>query len=232
MAGWTKQQYDGAYSFLVQRRMGGRLATEPPIVTHYHKWAMRPYWLTAYSVLQPILQIPSSANVCVVGAGFGWGVEGIIQETGANVVGIDISDYVIGEQANTETAELRQLIIDAGLDPDSGRGAEILSFIDDGAPRANVVVLQEDANTNQSRNAIRQALGGNWPDVCIVEDLIDEATTDQEITAVNNALNLFAGTQRIIWICTADFPHRSFAQLQTLTGAEVINTSGTVHLVP
>jgi hypothetical protein len=69
-----------------------------------------------------------------------------------------------------------------------------------------VIVLQENAQTNTSRQAIRAALGNNWPDVCIVEDLIDAATTDAEITQVNNALNLFAGNQRVIYVTGKGYP--------------------------
>jgi hypothetical protein len=96
-----------------------------------------------------------------------------------------------------------------------------------------VIVLQEDAQTNTSRQAIRAALGNNWPDVCIVEDLIDAATTDAEITQVNNALNLFAGNQRrVIYVTGKGYPGRTLAQLQALTAAEVITRDGVTHLVP
>jgi hypothetical protein len=86
--------------------------------------------------------------------------------------------------------------------------------------------------TNQSRNAIRSALGNNWPSVVIFENIVDANTTDQEITAANNAANLFAGDQRVIWITGKGYPGRTLEQLQTLTGAEVITRDGQIHLVP
>jgi hypothetical protein len=36
--------------------------------------------------------------------------------------------------------------------------------------------------------------------------LIDAATTDAEITQVNNALNLFAGNQRVIYVTGKGYP--------------------------
>ena len=95
-------------------------------------------------------------------------------------------------------------------------------------PRSNVIILKEDASTNTSRQAIRAALG-NWPTVCILEDLIDETTTDQEITFVQNAMDNFAGTQRVIWVFNGNTT-RTMQDLQTLTGAEVISTNGARHL--
>lgn len=234
MAGYTKEEYDNLYSFRVERYMPNGfldMGVRPEFRCHYHKFFMKPILATMWSRLQPILQIQSTDYVAVVGAGFGWGVEAVIAESGATVVGIDISDYIVTEQSNTETAELRALITANGLDPDTGRGAEILAFIDDGQPRSNVVVLQEDMQTNQSRNAIRAALGNNNPTVVVFEDLVDDTVTDQEITAANNYANLWAGQQRIIWIYRPK-PGRTPQELQTLTGSEVITPDGSLHLVP
>lgn len=233
MAGYTKEEYDNLYSFRVERYLGGfpvaDIGVRPEFRCHYHKAMMKPVLATMWANIQPVLQIQSTDYVAIVGAGFGWGVEAAIAETGATIVGVDISDYIATEQGNTETAELRALITANGLDPDTGRGAEILAFLDDGQPRSNVVVLQEDMQTNQSRNAIRSALGNNNPTVVVFEDLVDDTTTDQEITAANNYANLWAGQQRIIWIYRGT-PLRSLQDLQTLTGSEVITPDGQTHL--
>jgi len=191
---------------------------------------MSPILAQRWTAMAPVLAISPSELCLIVGAGFGWGVEAFVSETGCTTVGIDISDYIDAEKSNTEEAEIRAEITAAGLDPDSGQGAVILAAVCDFQPRTNVIVLKEDASTNTSRQAIRSALGG-WPTVCILEDIIDETTTDQEITQVNNAMTLFAGNQRVIWVFNGN-PSRSMQDLQTLTGAEVIATDGSVHLVP
>lgn len=228
MAGYTKADYDSLYQFRVSRYFGGDPPGGQPIWINYHKYSMAPILSRRWSLCAPILSIDPSELVLVVGCGFGWGVEAFIAETGCTTVGVDISDYIEAEKGNTEEAEVRSAIIAAGYDPDSGHGATVLAGVTDDQPRSNVIILKQDAQTNQSRNAIRQALGG-WPTVCIVEDLIDETTTDQEIIQINNALNLFAGSQRVIWM-TDGQSGRSQQELQTLTSAEVIGTSGVPYL--
>jgi hypothetical protein len=159
-----------------------------------------------WDTLQPILQIQPTEYVLVVGAGFGWGVEYLASLTGATCVGIDVSDHIQAQQGTDEETEIDEAITAAGLDPATGRGAAIKAYVYDAQPRSNVIVLNEDMQTNQSRN--------------------------QEITQVNNALNLFAGDQRVIWITGKGYPGRTLEQLQTLTGAEVITRDGQIHLVP
>jgi hypothetical protein len=231
MAGYTKEQYEEQYKFRVCRYFGGMQPGEQPIYIHYHRYSMKPILEQRWAACAPVLNIASSELVLIVGAGFGWGVEAFIAETGCATVGIDISDYIDAEKTNTEEAEIRQHIINAGFDPDTGKGAAILNGVCDFQPRTNVIVLKEDAQTNQSRNAIRSALGG-WPTVCIVEDLVDSSTTDQEITQVQNALTLFAGEQRVIWMHSGSLESRTHQDLQTLTGAEVISPDGSIYLVP
>lgn len=189
---------------------------------------MGPVWQQRWAAMAPVLNIASTELVLIVGAGFGWGVDAFIAQTGCTTIGIDISDYIDAEKVNTEEAEIRAAIIAAGHDPDSGHGAAVLAGTCDFAPRSNVIILKEDASTNTSRQAIRAALG-NWPSVCILEDLIDETTTDGEITLVNNAMNNFAGTQRVIWVFNGNAV-RSMQDLQTLTGSEVISTDGLRHI--
>ncbi|MCK5644341.1 MAG: hypothetical protein KAJ19_26315, partial [Gammaproteobacteria bacterium] len=142
MVGWTKADYDANYRCQIERRMpgGGPPPAEgrPAVRLHYHKWFMKPILADMWTTLQPVLNILSTDYVCVVGAGFGWGVDAIIAETSATVVGIDISDYIVAEQGNTEEAEIRAEITAVDLDPNTGRGADILAFASDGLPRANV----------------------------------------------------------------------------------------------
>jgi len=230
MAGWTKADYDNAYRFRVERCFGGHPNTRPEIVVHYHRWAMQPILANRWSVLAPILNIASTEDVCIVGAGFGWGVEAFIAETGANTVGIDISDYIAAEQSGTEEAELRAQIVVAGLDPDTGRGLEIMGHIFDGQTRSNVVVLQNDAASGPQRQEIRTALGNKWPSVVIYEDIVDDTWTDAEILSARNSGNGFGGAQRLIWIYNGT-DARSQSDLQTISlGAEVISRDGQSHL--
>ncbi len=235
MAGWTKAQYDVAYRTQIERRMpgGGPPPAEgrPPVFIHYHKWSMQPILAQMWANIQPALNILSTDHLCIVGAGFGWGVDAAQSEVGpANIVGIDISDYIAAEMGNTEEAELRAHVTTATLDPDSGRGLEVMNFVSDGQPRSNIVVLQNSAASANERQEIRTALGGNWPSVVVYEDIVDDTITDQEILNARNAGNGFGGSQRLIWIYNGT-DARSQADLQTISlGAEVISRDGQSHL--
>lgn len=230
MAGWTKAQYDEAYVFFPLRYLGGCRPGEVPVVLHYHKWPMRRVLNERWQKLQAVLQIQSTDNVCMVGAGFGWGVEELVAASGCTAVGIDVSDYIHAEKDLNELQEIRDALTAANIDPDSQRGVDIIAELYDGQPRANIIVLNEDMQTNQSRSNIRAGLNNNWPNVVIFEDIVDDAITDQEIVAANNAANLFAGAQRVIWIVTPT-DARSLAAVQALTGSEVIDPSSMEHLV-
>jgi len=202
VAGWTKQDYDDNYHVQIERRMSTPCPTNirSPVRLHYHRWLMVPWLAAMWAKLQPVLNIQSTDKVCVVGAGFGWGVEALAAESGATVVGIDISDYIAAEQPNTEEAEIRAEITAVGLDPDTGRGAEVLAFAYDGSVRSNVVVLQNDASTGPQRREIRTALGGSWPSVVIAEDIIEDSWTDTDIENLRNAMNGFGGSQQLIFV--------------------------------
>jgi len=227
----TKADFDAAYEFRVERYLGGHPNTRPEVIVHYHKKFMASILSNMWATLQPILQIGSTEQVCVFGAGFGWGVEAITAETGATVVGIDISQYIADEQGTTEEAEIRAEIAAVGLDPDGVRGQEIITFLEGTTPRANVIVLQNDASTGPQRNEIRTALGGNNPSVCIAEDLIDDTWTDTDVENLRNAMNGFGGPQRLIFIYRAT-PTRSHQNLfDLLPGTkEVISPDGSVYL--
>ena len=231
MAGWTKADYDNSYRWRVERYMGGHPNTRPEVVVRYHRWAMAPLLANRWAVLQPVLNILSTDHVCVVGAGFGWGVDALIAESSATVVGIDISDYIAAEQGTTEESELRSQVVAAGLDPDTGRGLEVMNFIFDGQPRSNVVVLQNDAASGPQRKEVRTALGGNWPSVVIAENVIDDTWTDNEIVSMRDSMNGFGGLQRLIFLYkgTTARTHQNLFDLLPGT-KEVISTDGQVYL--
>jgi len=232
---WTKADYDLQYRTQIERRMpgGGPPPAEgrPPVFLHYHKLVMVPWLAAMWAKLQPVLNILSTDFVCVVGAGFGWGVEAIVSETSATVVGIDLSEYIAAEQGTTEETELRAAVSTAGLDPDTGHGLEVMNFIYDGQPRSTVIVLENGAASGPQRVAIRTALGGKWPTVVVAENIIDDSWTDAEIESLRDSMNGFGGTQRLIFIykATADRTYQDLFDLLPGT-KEVISTDGTVYL--
>lgn len=235
MAYDTKADFDANYSIQVERRMpgGGPPPAEgrEPVRLHYHKFYQQPWLANMWATLQPVLNIDSSEFVCLVGAGFGWGVDALVAESGATVVGIDISQYIADEQGTTEEAEINAEIALVGLDPATGRGLEIKNFVYDGLPRSDVVVLHTDASSQNERQLIRTALGGNWPSVVVYENIFDDDWTDSEIEAARDAGNGFGGQQRLIFIYkgTSLRSHQDLFDLLPGT-KEVISTDGRTYL--
>jgi hypothetical protein len=181
VAGWTKAEFDAAYKFLPESRLGGWPGGSAPVRVHYMRAMAEPIIRARWENIVPsILNITAADHVVIVGAGFGWGVEVLADMTSANVVGVDISDYIEAEQNVDELAEWDAAITVAGLDPSSTRGQNIKAAFHTPGPRSNVVVLNEDMKTNQSRNKVRQALGNNTPTHIVTEDTI-QLFSDVEI---------------------------------------------------
>lgn len=225
MAGWTKADYDAAYRSTAQWYIGGIPQGENPVYLRYNAYRMRMLWQGRYQKIAPQIPVTSADYVCVFGCGFGWGVEQLIAQTGCTAVGVDISDYIAAEIGNTEEVDLRQAIIDAGLDPNTGRGAFILSEVFDNNPRSVITFLQTDGATVNERQQIRAALGGNWPTICVMEDMVDDSWTDTDIINARNAAGGFGGSQTVVWIYSGT-DARSLQDLATLTGNDVYSGSG------
>ena len=228
MAGWTKSQYDGAYSFRVERYLGGHPNTRPEVRLNYHEHFMRPImverWKGILSVVAPAIK--SSDRVLIVGAGFGWGVRALKNRIGCVAIGIDTSTYIQSTKDTDDRAEIEAKIIAVGLDPTSGRGLEILNFCRTAGNRSKELVLDEDMASPESRQRIGTALGGSPTWIC-VEDIVDDSMTDAEIVTL--AENLDRSSARVFWTYTIT-RNRSAQDLATLTGDRVI-THGDFELV-
>jgi hypothetical protein len=142
---------------------------------------------------------PAAYNkrIVIVGGGFGWVAEGLIGLGFLNVVVAETSPYVLSEMDNTDEAEIRGNITDAGLDPDTGRGAEVLAnATTPAARRGTTAVVNADVMTDAGRDAIKSALGGN-PQIVVTED-VTTSLTDQECLDLSVACHAFPGQETVI----------------------------------
>ena len=220
MAAWTKAQYDDAYSFRIERYLGGHPNTRPEVKIHYHEYSMGPIMIERWRGILPIITpaITPADFVLVVGAGFGWGVRALKNRIGCAAIGIDESPHIQDEKDGNDTLEISAKITAVGLDPTTGRGFEILSFCRTPGARAKELVLDEDMSTQGSRNRIRNALGDHPTWIC-VEDIVDDSMTDAEITTL--AGHLDQGSAKVFWTYTVT-PNRSAQDLATLSNDRVI----------
>jgi len=181
VAGWTKAEFDAAYKFLPESRLGGHPGGRPPVRVHYMRAFVEPIIRARWEQIVPaILNITAADHVVIIGAGFGWGVDVLTEISLANVVGVDISDYINDEQGNDELADYDAAITLAGLDPNGAQGMKIKNAFRTPGPRSNTVVLKENMANAGSRNKVKQALGNNVPTHIITEDTI-QLFSDAEI---------------------------------------------------
>ena len=223
MADWTKADFDSNYKFQVERRMPG--GGPPPserrsgVNLHYHRPMIAPILADRWANIVPsILKINSSEHVVIIGAAFGWGIEALINLTGATVIGVDVSDFIESTKDTDEGAEIDAAIKVVGLDPASGRGLEIKNYYYVAAPRTTVVILKEEMKTSQSQNIIQQALGNALPEWIITEDMIQEFS-DAEIRTWVTEIDKVVGAA-VVHI-TEGKP-RSATELNKLTGHKCI----------
>lgn len=149
-----------------------------------------------------------SWRIGIVGCGFGWTVEHLEQRYGfSNIIGIDVSQFIQTNKSGTEEADINAAIAAVGLSPTVGEGASIKARIFDGGPRsrASRSILNENGNTNQSRNRIRQALGGNTNfDVGLSEDVL-EALTDVECIQASGFMHQYCDqVQHLVSLATPE----------------------------
>lgn len=195
---WDKSTYDVAYNIPawngVRYYIGGpnkQGAGRVPMF-HYHYPVIN---RTAKAVINRFLTMPGAAavnNVAMVGGGFGWGAEALVA-AGINVINVETSSYVLAEKDNTEEAELRQLLIDQGFNPDDlpvfvspfnpnadyTTGQVWATWLAGRPKRAQVQVVDEDMSTNASRNKVKQALPGSL-DYILTELTLDAFENDAE----------------------------------------------------
>ena len=189
MAGYTKSDYDRLYHIRVRiwdaAIQGYRRS---PVRLHYHRAVMQDMIRVRWDSLVPLLGITSADRVLVVGSGFGWGVERLIELSGCIAVGIDFSDYINATKDSTEESEIDEAIIAAGYDPLTGHGLEVKNATFTGEPKSKQPILNENLLSAKSRGRIKKALGNKAPTLVITEDMITDMT-DAEILNWKNQVD-------------------------------------------
>jgi hypothetical protein len=157
-----------------------------------------------------------------VGAGFGWGAEALVANGYANVIGIENCPWIHEEKHNTEDAEISEALANSWLRHYPEYHGRIKKYLLANEPRSKVPILNEDMSTDRSRNNIEHALGG-WPDVVVMENIVDRDTTESEIIEITRSIEQFPGHEtRVIWIVWRDYPPLTAERIREITGAEVV----------
>ena len=180
----TKQEFDLTYESYDD---WGRPVGAKPIVLHYNRYPCRKVAVHRAAQLVESIGIDPGERVLIVGCGFGW----LVEELSKTVIclGTETSPYILANKDVSEEQELREAIIAADLDPDTGRGAQALEILLDGGVRTNATILNESSLTPQSRISVLETLG-NHVDYVITEDLLP-SLTDEEVVELRDALELY-----------------------------------------
>lgn len=156
-------------------------ARTAPVNIHYneHHFGIGQIALAEQMKTQLILDGLDNAPVALVGAGFGWTAQGLVNAGTLAVVGTDTSPYIQAAKDTTEEQDIRDYCARSGIDPDVHKvlcwpdtpGAEFLdgewriSPLDWWLPRGAVprspgflTIVDEAGQNNGSRGQIKQQL--------------------------------------------------------------------------
>jgi hypothetical protein len=229
MVGYTKADFDNMYSIGAEAHLPPDHENGPrtPVRLNYHYGVIAPYLARRWDHLIPYLNLTASDIVLIVGSGFGWSCEYLVEQLpGITCVGVDISDYIQAAKDLDEDAELDAAIIAGGLDPAVGRGLLLKQTYSRPGPRAKQVVIQEDAKTQKSRNEIRKALGNVWPTWIFTEDMLNEEPADLSDQEILDLVSDYSAIPvPITHIIGGET--RTAEELNALTGQRVLFVDGT-----
>lgn len=150
------------------------------------------------------LGMKAGDSVVMIGPGFN-GTGAGLELLGVDVIGLETSDYILGEAGNTEEEDLRDAIKAAGLDPDidkvrgpRGPGYHPLDLWMDGGrasprPRGKGTVIGEDMSNRGSRNLIKNALASS-PRFVISERVLDSIPDAEALEVCDLAARFAAET--------------------------------------
>lgn len=191
-AAWDQYYRKGAEG------LWGHPNTRPEVKLHYHK-AVREVRIGQRAAALGLHFGPAAYNkrILIVGGAFGWLAEALLTEGFLTVGVTDTSSYVQAEKDNTEETELRAEITSVGLDPDTDRGALILSTHLRGPRRGSIDIIDADILTPAGRTTVRQAMGN--PQVVVTETVL-ESLEDNEAITLSEAAHAFPGQVEVVHV--------------------------------
>ena len=191
MAGGTKQDFYNWYSVSPRDPVTNRRYTK--IKLHYHPAVKELMGLAQhYPKLLAKLNLTSTDRVLVVGCGFGWLCEKIIQDVGCACIGTDTSDYITQNKDLSPNDELIEAIVLGGFGIDDGAyGQEVWELFKQDTPRTTAVIAQEDLLNKGSENRVKSSLGG--PPTHIVTEEMWQLLTSKEQVGLEKAFVSLGG---------------------------------------
>jgi len=228
----TWADFQGSYD--IGAEPDGHPNTREEVRLSYHRAVMLPLARDRATNVARVLNWLPTMKIVVIGCGFGWFVEVLKNELGfTDVVGTDISLYIQANKSGTEEADINAAIQAVGLNPLLGDGATIKGRLHDGGTRSRVTVLNENAQTAQSRNAIRQAFTGPGQVAWAFSESLIESLTDAEAAQGSGFLHQVANNVGHLVVTTRDgqtpgeFNWKSLQEWKALLPNDIFVEAGT-----
>jgi len=151
----------------------------------------------------------------IVGGGFGWAADELLERGFTNIVVVETSTWVLAEMDNDDEQEVRDACAAVGLDSNGARANELVArHARPGVPRRqrrNVVesisIVNADIGTAQGRTAVKSAVGGN-PQIVVTEEVMG-CLTDAEAIQLHSDCNAFGGQQTVVHLVTPLEPNNT-----------------------
>lgn len=195
----TKQGWDDLYDIGAESAWG-RPNTRPEVRLNYHRFVIKPITDNHAVNLKRVLGWTNESTVLVVQCGFGWILESLGQIGVVDTKCTQTSPYIQTSKDLNEDADIAQRIVDAGLVTNVGDGLTIFNALrGDGGARAKRSgdLLNEDLDSNTSRQRVRTALGGPGFDVITYDGYLN-THTDIEAANLSDRLHRMPGVGRVI----------------------------------
>ena len=236
----TFKTYPDKAAFDADYRLGaepeGHPNTRPGVKLHYNRFVMLPICRNRAAGIHRVMEWLGTERIVVAGSGFGWLVEAFISDHGySNIVGCDTSPYIQNNKLTSELTDVRDAITAAGLDPDAE--TEMVTRLLDGGVRVGVTILDEDMQSNRSRNAVRSYLG-DVPQIILTEDVLP-ALFDAEATQLSVDYRTYSPVPQIVHYVTTtrpgqtpgEFNWKTLSEWKTLLPNDVFIEAGTYQVL-
>ncbi len=222
MAGYTKEDFDGAYGFGAEDEWGCP-NTRAEVRLHYLRKYAEPGVRRMWTVALNEISLTTKDVVVLIGCGFGWGCEVLAEFSGASVIGVDTSPFVADEKNNDEDAEIEAACLAVGLELTDPRVQQIKDKWGTSGARSKTTILNEDVETDRGRANIIAAAPGAITSI-ITEDCISDMT-DAELTGFAAGIDLLAPAATKYHV-TSTKQGRSLIDSKTLTGHTIVYIGG------
>lgn len=189
----TKANFDKAYVFDASGwwyaiNGGSSPGGEPSVYLNYNRFVKIGDSATTAAVLASILNIQGTESIGMIGAGYGWVGEKMLEMfPNLEIVCVDTSPWIQGNKATTEEQDVIDALDAAGI-TDPTRRQFWIDNLSDGGTRARIDIWDYDLTHAGDRNKLLSRISGSSFDHLITLDVLPWAT-DNEMVILSSEMH-------------------------------------------